>query len=136
MCQPYLASVVVPESCCFSAGEVSEMQMIYEGKGMTREDAKGMLGIMVKYPEIFLRTMMLEELGLMPPDEEEQPWKGGLATFVAFIFFGAIPLIGYTAIPMQTTTGKFVITCLLTGMMLATLGFVKAGLTGTVGWGW
>ena len=70
---------------------------------MTTEDAKAMLDVMAKYPEVFLRTMMLEELGLMPPEGDEAPWKNGLVMFFSFTVFGSIPLIGYIALPVNTS---------------------------------
>ena len=39
--------------------------------------------------------MQTQELGLMvPPEDEPEPWKKGIATLLAFICFGLIPLIG------------------------------------------
>ena len=80
------------------------------------------IDILAKYPEVFLDTMMVEELGLMPPDasmrtcmlwrivnaivahphrctlllhEGEIPWKNGLVTFLSFCLFGVVPLLPY-----------------------------------------
>ena len=46
-----------------------------------------------RYPDVFLDTMMHEELGLMPPDDADCAWKNGLVTFAAFEVFGFVPLI-------------------------------------------
>ena len=35
--------------------------------------------------------MMVEELGIQPPDPEDVPWKNGVVTFMAFIIFGTYP---------------------------------------------
>ncbi len=47
---------------------------------------------------------MVEELGIMPPEDTMAAAKGGFVTFCSFLFFGCIPLIVYviTAIALGT----------------------------------
>ncbi len=39
--------------------------------------------------------MMLTELGIVPPDKNENVFMSGFAMFLSFTFFGAIPLVAY-----------------------------------------
>jgi vacuolar iron transporter family protein len=48
---------------------------IYTKKGMTLEDARTVVMTMSKYPDIFVDTMMVEELGLMPPEGTNTWWE-------------------------------------------------------------
>lgn len=51
---------------------------LYKGKGMSDQDAKDMIGIMSRYKDIFVDTMMVEELGMMPVDPADSPLKNGI----------------------------------------------------------
>ena len=86
----------------YPEGEKREMVELYMKRGMTEEDAVSVIDVMAKYKNFFLDVMMVEELGLMPPDEDDKPWKNGVVTFVAFVFFGFIPLLSYV---MANATG-------------------------------
>jgi len=113
-------------------GEMDEMLEIYVKKGMTEEDARNYLTILSRYPKIFLDTMMVEELGLMPVDPDEKPYKSGLVTFASFTGFGFIPLLSY-AINLIPGAGMsdstlFWIACVLTFCTLFVLGGVKGKL--------
>ncbi len=71
------------------------MVQVYIKKGMSTEDAKQVVLTMCKYKEIFIDVMMVEELGLMPPDPEDSPAKEGGVTFGSFLLFGCVPLLAY-----------------------------------------
>lgn len=55
------------------------------------------------------------------PEEEAEPVRHGLATFVSFVVAGSIPLIPY-AVPIHAVPGR-----LSTGLTLATLFLIGAG---------
>jgi vacuolar iron transporter family protein len=81
--------------------------------------------------------MLVDELGIQPPDLSEKPWKNGLVTFVSFIVFGAIPLvsyvISYAIYDSSHSTGfnpSFLVACLLTATTLFSLGAAKSRVTG------
>jgi len=76
-------------------GEIDEMVELYMDKGIQREDALNIIQTMAKYPQFFLDHMMVQELGMMPPDEQQSPLKSGIATMLAFTLFGCVPLIPY-----------------------------------------
>lgn len=106
-------------------GEKEEMIELYEKQGMTTEDATNIVTVMMRYPEVFLDTMMVTELGLMPPDEGDQPWKNGLVTFLAFLVFGFVPLVSYISFP-EASTDAFIVAIVLTAVTLCALGATKA----------
>jgi hypothetical protein len=57
----------------YTEGEKREMVELYIKRGMTETDAENVIEIMSKYKNFFLDVMMVEELGLMPPDEDDSP---------------------------------------------------------------
>jgi len=115
----------------FPDGEKKEMIEIYVDKGIKESDAKKIVDLMSKYKSFFVDHMMKEELGLMPPDDGDSPAKKGLVTFLAFVFFGSIPLLAYLFFLGQTFKGfnwVFFTSCILTVITMFLLGVAKATL--------
>lgn len=115
----------------YPEGEKQEMVELYVKRGMTESDAQSVIEVMSKYKNFFLDVMMVEELGLLPPDETDSPAKNGLVTFTAFVVFGFIPLTPYV---FQGATGggftaNFVAACFLTALTMLALGAAKAKFT-------
>ena len=106
------------------------MVEIYIKQGFSPEDAKTVIDIMSKHKDWFVDHMMVHELGLMPPDEDDNPAMTGLVTFLAFILFGFIPLIAYIAVPSDDKEVAFAVACVLTAITLFALGLVKAKVAG------
>ncbi|OUS47573.1 Ccc1 family, partial [Ostreococcus tauri] len=116
----------------YPEGEKREMIELYMARGMTEEDATSVINTLAKYKNFFLDLMMVEELGLMPPDETDSPAKNGLVTFCAFGLFGFIPLIPYVfgrAIGGASANAMFGSACALTAFTMAALGAAKAKFT-------
>lgn len=118
-------------------GEKSEMIEIYQKKGLTLQDATTIIDVMSKYKDVFVDAMLVDELGIQPPDLSEKPWKNGLVTFVSFAVFGAIPLISYiVSYAAYESTNRagfdptFLVACLLTAVTLFILGAAKTRVTG------
>jgi VIT1/CCC1 family predicted Fe2+/Mn2+ transporter len=78
-------------------GEITEMVELYIAKGLSRTDSETIIHTLAKYEDAFLDHMMVEELGLMPPDMDDPhaAIKAGLVTMLSFIVFGAVPLAPY-----------------------------------------
>jgi len=119
-------------------GEISEMVTIYTNKGMSEKDATTIVTTMAKYREIFVDTMMVEELGLMPVDGSDSPLKNGFVTFGAFLIFGCIPMIAYIAASagdkshsMQHVEGAFIIASGVTLITMFLLGTLTAKFSPT-----
>lgn len=120
----------------YIAGEKREMVELYMEKGMTEDHATQVIEISAMYPEFFLENMMVFELGLMPPDEDDAAWKNGVVTFLAFCLFGFVPLLAYIILPPMDVDKDitFTVACLLTALTMLGLGFVKAQFTQQAKW--
>lgn len=119
------------------AAEIEEMVEIYVEKGFEREDARNILELMAKNDDFFVDHMMIQELGIMPPDPKDSPMKNGAVTFGAFLIVGSIPLIAYLIFhqikwdPSFRTYGTFILAGVITGITLFALGFFKGRLIGS-----
>ncbi|KAI3633747.1 hypothetical protein MIR68_008079 [Amoeboaphelidium protococcarum] len=116
-------------------GEKQEMVEIYQGRGMSKADAVAVIDIMSKYKDVFVDTMLVDELGIQPPDANEQPWKSGIAIFCSFCVFGFLPLLVYI---IAFATGQRVVqgfnytymaSCIVTALCLFSLGVLKSRVT-------
>jgi len=78
-------------------GEIEEMIDLYIAKGVSETDARIIINTLAKYPEAFLDHMMVEELGLLPPEADQgfSPAKAGMVTMASFMAFGSVPLLPY-----------------------------------------
>lgn len=114
----------------FPEGEVKEMVDLYMSKGMEREDAELVIKTMAKYEDFFVDVMMLEELELVVPADDENPWVDGAVTFSAFVVFGLVPLLSYAIFQAANldlqTQDLFIIACVLTVISLFVLGAIKS----------
>lgn len=57
------------ETVNYLEGEQKEMIELYMSKGLSKEDASIVIGILSKKTEFFVDIMMKEELELIPPEE-------------------------------------------------------------------
>ena len=123
----------VPDSVTPAAFAAAPSQ-IYVEKGFSANEARTVVGAMTRkkeYTEYFLDHMMVQELGQQPVDPDAAPWKNGLISFIAFIIFGTIPLIGYCVFYGTKYTnvgGQIGITAGVTVLCLFGLGAMQAYL--------
>jgi len=110
-------------------GEKKEMVDLYMEKGLSEEDANTVVNVISKDKKVFVDIMMVEELGLLPIDDDDKwaPVKQGAVMFTSFCTFGTVPLLAYTS-------GKdegyiFGIAVALVAIALFVLGFIKGKLT-------
>eukprot|EP01137_Pigoraptor_chileana_P016978 Opistho-2@6151 len=75
--------------------EKEEMRNIYLQKGLSEDQAREIVDLLLENPDVFLDIMMMEELGIMPISAEQAPWKSAAFTFGAFIVFGGVPMLAY-----------------------------------------
>ncbi|TMW66826.1 hypothetical protein Poli38472_011942 [Pythium oligandrum] len=122
----------------YPEGEMEEMIELYEKKGISTEDATLVVHTLAKYKEAFIDIMMVEELNLMPIDEDDSPLTGGIVTFASFMIFGVIPLLSYLVnlIPglKMGADATFNASCVLTVITLFLLGAVKGSFVGQSWW--
>lgn len=114
----------------FPEGEKEEMVEIYMKNGFSEEKARKAIDILSTNKDFFVDHMMVHELGIMPPAEDESPAKDGLITFVSFLIFGFIPVLAYLVVPRSDPSVAFAVACVLTGATLFILGVVKGKLSG------
>ena len=90
----------------FPEGEIDEMVEIYKKEHNFEEgEARAVLKAMTRldlpeaeqaaYRELFIHHMCVQELGSLPPGDDDNPLMNGLVTFVSFLLFGFVPLLGY-----------------------------------------
>jgi VIT1/CCC1 family predicted Fe2+/Mn2+ transporter len=113
----------------FPKGERTELIEVYRAKGYSDEDATRLVGIQTKKPDLWVKTMMAEELGMMK--DERNPMTSALATLGSFILAGVLPLLVYlvgltVAIPAGVS---FPVSLGLSAVALFALGAAKVLVT-------
>lgn len=99
---------------------------LLEERGVSTEDANGFADLYQRNPELMADFMMSFEIGMSDP-RDDSPVLSGVATFIAFIFFGVIPLIPY--ILMEPSDETFEISIIATFLALVMLGLVRWRVT-------
>ncbi len=74
--------------------EAQELALIYQARGMNKQEAETMANRMIADPEMGLDVLAREELGLNP-DELGSPGQAALYSFFAFIVGGIVPMAPY-----------------------------------------
>ncbi|MEX2028496.1 MAG: VIT1/CCC1 transporter family protein [Candidatus Curtissbacteria bacterium] len=74
--------------------EVEEIREIFAKKGFTGRDLDRAVSIIISDREVWLDTMMRDELNILE-DEKDDPKLHGVATFGAFVIAGLFPLLPY-----------------------------------------
>jgi VIT1/CCC1 family predicted Fe2+/Mn2+ transporter len=116
----------------FLEGEKEEMMLLYEKRGLSRDNAKVIVDILAKDPKVFTEIMVVEELNIMPT-EDSSAAMDGFATFVSFLIFGFCPAIPYLVTiadkSIRGPDGVFGASCGVTVFVLLVLGFMQAKIT-------
>jgi VIT1/CCC1 family predicted Fe2+/Mn2+ transporter len=74
--------------------EAHELALIYEARGIARDEALRMATQIIADPERALDTLAREELGLNPEDLGS-PWGAALYSFISFAIGSSIPLLPF-----------------------------------------
>jgi VIT1/CCC1 family predicted Fe2+/Mn2+ transporter len=74
--------------------EAAELAMIYQARGLPKEEAQRFAKLLISMPDKALDTLAKEELGLNP-QELGSPWGAALSSFFSFTCGAAIPLVPY-----------------------------------------
>jgi len=77
--------------------EEQEIRDIYAKKGFTGRLLEDIVGVVTKRRDVWIDTMMKEELGLIE-DKGRTPFNAAFTTFVSFNLVGLIPLIPFLAL--------------------------------------
>lgn len=110
--------------------EIAEIREIYAAKGFKGELLEQVVATIISNREVWLDTMMREELGLIKDDKT--PYKTAGVTFFSFIIIGVIPLLSYlfAALIPAGDNRLFIISCVATAFALTLIGQLKSIVTG------
>jgi VIT1/CCC1 family predicted Fe2+/Mn2+ transporter len=113
----------------FPEGELEELRDVYRAHGYSAEDAETLVMIHSKEPDRWVDEMMVRELGMMP--DERRPLDSGIATFLAFLVAGSVPLLIYVLdFVINIDPGiRFPIAIALSAAALFALGAAKVFVT-------
>lgn len=115
----------------FPEGEIAEMIEIYMKAGISLDDARLVACTLAKYPKFWVEHMLLHEIGILPPSEEDSSWRSSTAMFVSFLLFGFVPILSYivTGIVFGQENLQHYglsVACIVTLATLYGLGFMKS----------
>ncbi len=102
--------------------EKAETIQLLENKGFSSQDAKELVLIFSKNKEYWVDFMMQYELEI-GDSTNENPYYTGLATFLSFVAFGAIPLLPYIFFPKNPSS--FILAAIFTFFALICLGLLR-----------
>lgn len=131
--------------------EKEELSLIYQARGVPKDEAIKLANLMIDNPETGLNALAREELGLNPEDMVS-PIGAMISSFVSFAIGAFIPLVPfffndsswnlYISMGMTAIT-LFVIGAILSlftnrnpfmlGLRMLTVGLIAGGLTFTIG---
>jgi vacuolar iron transporter family protein len=92
--------------------ELLELDLFYQLKGLSADEARSMAERIQKEPKQFLRTLVSEELGLSE-ENFPNPWRSTLSATVSTAIGGFIPIIPFFfTIGMPAVIASFVVSTL------------------------
>jgi VIT1/CCC1 family predicted Fe2+/Mn2+ transporter len=110
--------------------EVAETLLLLRKKGFSDADAATLAGIYRHNEDYWLDFMMNNEHELSDPRGENEIFTG-LATFLSFMFFGAIPLLPFMLQSEGDPVTTFIFSSIGTLLALITLGLLKWKVVGS-----
>jgi vacuolar iron transporter family protein len=110
--------------------EAAELALIYQAKGVAKEEARRMADALLRDPDRALDTLAREELGLNP-DELGSPWGAAISSFLAFSLGALIPLLPYL---LLSGSAALLGTLIATGISLFGVGAAISLFTGKQAW--
>lgn len=108
--------------------EIEEVREIFAKKGFKGNDLDRAVSIITSNKEIWLDTMMKDELGIIE-DKNDDPKKHGLMTFAGFLVAGFIPLTPYL---LLNVANNFLLSTLVGAITLFTVGASRSLVTAVI----
>ncbi len=75
--------------------EQKELALIYESKGLSRDEAERVAARLMAQPDTALEALAREELGIDPADLGGNPLRAALVSFVLFALGAAVPVLPF-----------------------------------------
>lgn len=108
---------VIPE------GEREEVRQIFAAKGFEGDVLEKIVEVITQDRRQWVNTMLTEEWGLRL--ETPSPWRAGLATFVAFLLAGMVPLVPAIVNLRGHADVTFFYSSILTGLTFFAIGVIR-----------
>lgn len=101
------------------AAEQHELTLIYQAKGMPREDARRIAATIMQDKDRALDTLAREELGIDPDELGGNPWTAAGTSFALFAVGAIVPIVPF----MLLSGGRAIVACAaLSALALAGIG--------------
>jgi VIT1/CCC1 family predicted Fe2+/Mn2+ transporter len=115
-------------------GEREEIRQIFAAKGFEGEDLDRVVEVITSDRELWVETMMSEELGFASSEPSEI--RAAAATFVAFITIGFLPLaiFVYDLAAPGGVADPFVWSAVMTGVAFFVVGALKSRFVEQTWW--
>jgi VIT1/CCC1 family predicted Fe2+/Mn2+ transporter len=103
-------------------GEREEIRQIFASKGFTGEVLDKIVEVITSNHELWVETMLREEHGFGAGTRK--PLAAGVATFLAFLVVGLIPLCPFLVTGL-TASQRFLLSAVITAIAFASIGVAK-----------
>ncbi len=103
-------------------GEREELRHIFRSKGFRGALLEEIVRVLTRHPEAWIETMIKEEHHL--PPASPHPLRAAVATFLAFMIVGIIPLTPFL-LPEVVPAGGFVVSAAITALIFVLIGVVR-----------
>jgi vacuolar iron transporter family protein len=132
--------------------EAEELALIYEARGVPKDEAQRMAQHIISEPESALEALAREELNVDPAELGGSAWEAALTSFILFSIGAIIPIIpyiffsGFTGIAISmafSAVGLFIVGAAITlftgrsvissGLRQVVFGMIAAGVTFGIG---
>lgn len=110
----------------YPQGEIDEIREIFRQKGFDGELLDRIAQVITGNRRLWVDTMLKDEWGLALSGPT--PWKAGLATFVAFVVIGFVPLIPFVLLLSTTVPAArmFLLSSVMTAAAFFVVGATKS----------
>lgn len=109
-------------------GEREEIRQIFAGKGFEGAVLDDVVDVVTSDRERWAQTMLVEEHGFTPTAAD--PARSAVATFVAFVVAGAVPVIPFLVIDDAAALDPFVVSGTAAAVAFVLIGVLRGGVVG------
>src|SRR5262245_5396583 len=104
-------------------GEREEIRQIFRGKGFEGETLERVVRVITEDRQRWVNTMLTDEWGLQlqPPSA----WRAGLATMIAFVLAGLVPLFPMVTMMHRRASESFAASAVMTGATFFAVGIIR-----------